>query len=114
MSPGAGEQAVAAMDGTLEAMYFAFGVDDYYAIVDMPDNVSGAAVSLATALAGAVRLKTVVLLTAEDLDEAAEEGPRVPGARRALTTRSVSPPQPGDNCSRTVRYRVASGRPVNG
>jgi hypothetical protein len=41
MSPGAGEQAVAAMDGTLEAMYFAFGVDDYYAIVDMPDNVSG-------------------------------------------------------------------------
>jgi hypothetical protein len=39
------EQAVTAMGGTLEAMYFAFGDDDYYAIVDLPDNVSGPAVS---------------------------------------------------------------------
>ena len=77
------EQAVTAMGGTLEAMYFAFGDDDYYAIVDLPDNVSGAAVSLATALAGAVRLKTVVLLTPEDLDEAASRAHeyRGPGAR---------------------------------
>jgi len=77
------EQAVTAMGGTLEAMYFAFGDDDYYAIVDMPDHVSGAAVSLATALAGAVRLKTVVLLTAEDLDEAAKRAHEYqgPGAR---------------------------------
>ena len=77
------ERAVAAMGGKLEAMYFAFGDDDYYAIVDMPDNVSGAAVSLATALAGAVRLKTVVLLTAEDLDEAARRAHEYqgPGAR---------------------------------
>jgi len=78
------EQAVAALGGTLQGMYFAFGADDYYAIVDMPDQVSGAAVSLATALAGAVRLKTVVLLTAEDLDEAARRAHeyRGPGARR--------------------------------
>jgi uncharacterized protein with GYD domain len=77
------EQAVAAMGGTLEVMYFAFGDDDYYAIVDMPDHVAGAAVSLATALAGAVQLKTVVLLTAEDLDEAARRAHEYhgPGAR---------------------------------
>jgi uncharacterized protein with GYD domain len=77
------EKAVTSMGGTLEAMYFAFGDDDYYAIVDMPDHVSGAAVSLATALAGAVRLKTVVLLTAEDLDEAARRAHEYqgPGAR---------------------------------
>jgi uncharacterized protein with GYD domain len=64
-------------------MDFAFGDDDYYAIVDMPDHVAGAAVSLATALAGAVRLKTVVLLTAEDLDEAARRAHEYqgPGAR---------------------------------
>jgi hypothetical protein len=45
--------------------------------------VSGAAVSLATALADAVRLKTVVLLTAEDLDEAARRAHEYqgPGAR---------------------------------
>jgi uncharacterized protein with GYD domain len=77
------EQAVRAMGGTLESMHFAFGDDDYYAIVDLPDNVSGAAISLATALAGAVRIKTVVLLTAEDLDEAARRAHeyRGPGAR---------------------------------
>ena len=77
------EQAVTAMGGTLETMYFAFGDDDFYAMVDMPDNVSGAAVSLATALAGAVRLKTVVLLTAEELDEAARRAHEYqgPGAR---------------------------------
>jgi uncharacterized protein with GYD domain len=65
------EQAVTAMGGTLEAMYWAFGDEDYYAIVDLPDHVAGAAVSLATAVAGAVRVKSVVLLTAEELDEAA-------------------------------------------
>ena len=77
------EEAVKAMGGTLDAMYWAFGDDDYYAIVDLPDIVSGAAVSLATAVAGAVRVKTVVLLTAEDLDEAARRAHeyRGPGAR---------------------------------
>lgn len=77
------EQAVAAMGGTLETMYFAFGDDDFYAMVDMPDNVSGAAVSLAAAQAGALRLRTVVLLTAEDLDEAARRAHEYkgPGAR---------------------------------
>jgi uncharacterized protein with GYD domain len=77
------DQAVTAMGGTLESMYFAFGDDDFYATVDMPDNVSGAAVSLAAAQAGAVRLKTVVLLTAEDLDEAAKRAHEYqgPGAR---------------------------------
>ena len=77
------EEAVKAMGGTLDAMYWAFGDDDYYAIVDLPDMVSGAAVSLATAVAGAVRVKTVVLLTAEDLDEAARRAHEYqgPGAR---------------------------------
>jgi uncharacterized protein with GYD domain len=97
------EQAVTAMGGTLEAMYFAFGDDDYYAIVDLPDNVSGPAVSLATALAGAVRLKTVVLLTAQDLTfglgtqarfrsrtrRVPHDGPGLPGRRRRRTRTSV-------------------------
>ena len=56
------ERAVTAMGGTLEAMYFAFGDDDYYAIVDLPDNVSGAAVSLATALAGAAAVSVLLLV----------------------------------------------------
>jgi uncharacterized protein with GYD domain len=43
------------MGGTLETMYWAFGDEAYDAIVDLPDHVSGAAVSLATAVAGAMR-----------------------------------------------------------
>jgi len=35
------ERAVTAMGGTLEAMYFAFGDDDYYAIVVLPARGSG-------------------------------------------------------------------------
>jgi uncharacterized protein with GYD domain len=77
------EDAVSAMGGTLETMYWAFGDEDYYAIVDLPDNVSSAAVSLAAAVAGSVRLKTVVLLSAEELDEAARRASDYtgPGAR---------------------------------
>jgi len=36
----------------------------------VPDNVTAAAVSLAVGVAGAINLKTVVLLTAEEVDEA--------------------------------------------
>jgi len=77
------EEAVRAMGGTLDVMYWAFGDDDYYAIVDLPDNASSAAVAMATSVAGAVRLKTVVLLTAEELDEAARRACEYtgPGAR---------------------------------
>jgi uncharacterized protein with GYD domain len=77
------EQAVAAMGGTLETMYWAFGDEDYYAIVDLPDNVSSVAVSLAAATAGSVRIKTIVLLTAEELDQAATRAHEYtgPGAR---------------------------------
>jgi len=35
----------------VEAFYFAFGGEDIYAIVDLPDNVSSSAISLALALA---------------------------------------------------------------
>ncbi len=57
--------------------------DDVYAIADLPDNVSAAAISLATAQAGFVRLRTVVLLTAEEIDEATKRSGdyRPPGVR---------------------------------
>jgi uncharacterized protein with GYD domain len=55
--------------GTVEAFYFAFGDSDVYIIVDAPDAAAAAAVSLATTATGAVRTKTIVLLTPEDVDE---------------------------------------------
>lgn len=58
------------LGGTLEAYYFAFGDNDFYVIADLPDNVSSAAASMVANLSGAVAVKTVVLLTPEELDQA--------------------------------------------
>ena len=54
-------------------MYYAFGDDDVFLIVDVPDNVSAAAASLAVGASGAVSIKTTVLLTAEEIDAAAQK-----------------------------------------
>lgn len=76
------EAAVKSLGGRLEAFYFAFGETDVFAIADMPDNVSAAAVSLAVTASGAVNAKTTVLLTPEEMDQAAKKtvSYRPPGA----------------------------------
>jgi uncharacterized protein with GYD domain len=56
------------LGGRLEAMYYAFGDIDVFGIVDLPDAASAAAMSLAISQGGAARLKTVVLMTAEEMD----------------------------------------------
>ena len=61
---------VKAMNGTLETLYFAFGENDVYSIVDVPDNVSAATIALKINASGAAKVKTVVLLTPEQIDAA--------------------------------------------
>lgn len=51
-------------------MYFAFGADDLVMIVDFPDTVSMAAVSLTVKASGAVRSRATPLLTLDEIDEA--------------------------------------------
>ncbi len=77
----AAEKAVKSVGGKVEAFYFAFGEPDVYLIADIPDNVSCAAASLAINATGAVRIKTTVLLTPEDMDRAAKKSVsyRAPG-----------------------------------
>jgi uncharacterized protein with GYD domain len=58
--------------GSLESFYFAFGDPDLYTVVDLPDNESAAAIALTVNAAGAVALRTVVLLTPEEVDAAAK------------------------------------------
>lgn len=55
---------------------------DVFVIADVPDSVTAAAVSLVVNASGAVRLKTIPLLTPEEIDEASKKGIdyRVPGA----------------------------------
>src|SRR6476661_7857735 len=68
--------AVAAMaeglGGKLESFYFAFGETDAYVVLDLPDNRSAAAASIAVNTSGGAASEVVVLLTPEDVDAAAE------------------------------------------
>ncbi len=67
------ETALKSLGGKLDALYFAFGDPDAIVIMDAPDNVSAAAASVAINATGAVRLKTVVLLTPEEMDAAVKK-----------------------------------------
>ena len=70
----AAEAAVKSAGGKLEAFYFAFGENDVYAIMDAPDHATVAAASLAINASGAVRTRTIVLLTPEEIDQASKKG----------------------------------------
>lgn len=63
----------AEMGGSLESFHFAFGDADAYVILDMPDNVSVAAAAMTVSASGAAAAKTTVLLTPEEVDEAAKQ-----------------------------------------
>jgi uncharacterized protein with GYD domain len=83
---GSGRRAAVAkmaegMGGKLESLYFAFGGVDAFAVVDLLDNVTAAAAALAASQSGAMSVKTVVLLTPEEMDEAAKKSVdfRAPG-----------------------------------
>ena len=67
------EDMVKGMQGRLEAFYYAFGGSDVYLIADLPDAATAAALSLAVNQSGAVQLKTIVLMTAEEMDQAAKK-----------------------------------------
>jgi uncharacterized protein with GYD domain len=67
------EQMIKGMGGTLEGYYFAFGEYDSFVIVDLPDNVSTTALSLIVNASAAVKVKTTVLLTPEEVDQATKK-----------------------------------------
>ena len=76
------EKMVNGLGGQVESFYFGFGEGDAYVIVELPDNVSAAAVGLAVTATGLASTKTVVLLTPEEIDRAAKThvGYTAPGA----------------------------------
>lgn len=75
------QKLIEGMGGTMEGFYFAYGADDAFVIVDLPDAASGLAVSLAVNASGAVRVSTVPLISPEEMDAAAKKsvGYRPPG-----------------------------------
>jgi uncharacterized protein with GYD domain len=69
------DKLVKSVGGTVEAFYYAFGETDLFVIADLPDNESMTAVALLVAASGAIAIKTTVLLTPEEVDEAAKKTP---------------------------------------
>jgi uncharacterized protein with GYD domain len=67
------KKAVEATGGTLEVFYFAYGDDDFYFIADNPNPNSAITASLLAGATGTVKLKTIVLITPEAVDEAVKE-----------------------------------------
>ncbi len=68
--------------GSLESFYYAFGETDAYIIADLPDNEAATAVALTADSAGAVAMKTTVLIDPETVDAAVKRtvNYRPPGA----------------------------------
>jgi uncharacterized protein with GYD domain len=76
------QKLVESLGGKVEAFYFAYGDADAYVLVDLPDVSTGVALSLAVNASGSVRLATIPLITAEEIDAASRKtvAYRAPGA----------------------------------
>ena len=61
------------LGGKIESFYYAMGETDVIVIVDVPDVITGVAVSLAVNSSGAVELTTTPLLTPEEIDQACQK-----------------------------------------
>lgn len=62
--------AAESMGGSFESFYFSFGENDFYVIVNLPDNVNATAFTLSGNVSASFTMNTVTLLTPEELDQA--------------------------------------------
>ncbi len=66
------EKLASGVGGTVDGVYFSFGSDDLYAIVEAPSHEAMAAIAGTVGQTGAVsKYETVVLLTPAQMDAAA-------------------------------------------
>lgn len=68
--------------GRLESFHFAFGPTDVYAIAELPDDTTAAALAMAVGASGVGGIETVKLLTPDEADAARgiDTGYRPPGS----------------------------------
>jgi uncharacterized protein with GYD domain len=69
----AASQALESAGGSLESFYFSFSGEDFYIVVDLPDNVTAASVLAAGNVTGTFRIQGVPLLTADQMDAVARK-----------------------------------------
>jgi uncharacterized protein with GYD domain len=65
------QEMTAGVKGRVEAFYFSFGENDAVVIADLPDNAAASAIAMRVAASGAARTKTTMLVTPEEVDDAA-------------------------------------------
>jgi uncharacterized protein with GYD domain len=66
---------VSDLDGRVETFDFACGSDDINTIVELPDARTATAIALTVNGSGAINLRTVVLMTPEEVDAAGQVQP---------------------------------------
>jgi uncharacterized protein with GYD domain len=66
----AASAAVKSVGGKVESFHFAFGATDVFVIADLPDNTAAAALALAVTASGGAAVRTVPLLTVDEIDAA--------------------------------------------
>ncbi|SHJ81462.1 Uncharacterized protein, contains GYD domain [Dethiosulfatibacter aminovorans DSM 17477] len=68
----AAKRTLESVGGKLEAFYYALGENDFYIIVDLPDNKTAMAVTSVGNITGTFSIKAITLLTPEEVDDAAK------------------------------------------
>jgi uncharacterized protein with GYD domain len=69
----AAQAAAKSVGGKLDVFFFAFGGTDVFTIADLPDNGAAAALALAVTAGGGATVRTVVLLTPDEIDSATQK-----------------------------------------
>jgi uncharacterized protein with GYD domain len=72
------QQLVEGLGGRLELFDYALGNDDAFIVAQLPSNVSAISVAMAVNAGGGATLKTSVLVTPEEIDQAASKRRYVP------------------------------------
>jgi uncharacterized protein with GYD domain len=68
-------QLIGSMGGRIESFYFGFGEADVYVVCELPSAEAATALALSINQSTATKIRTVVLLTPEQVDEAAKMVP---------------------------------------
>jgi uncharacterized protein with GYD domain len=67
------QKALEGLGGKLDSIYYTFGANDVIVICDVPDAITGLALSLAVNASGALRLTTTPLFSVQEVDAACKK-----------------------------------------
>ena len=69
------EALLGSVGGSIESLYYMFGSEDVVCIFDAPDDEAVAAAAITVGSTGMVGIRTTVLLTPEQIDDATKRSP---------------------------------------